>query len=436
MHKRLVIGFAGTTHLAVVSSVAAAARGFDVVCFGSDRLAVEKIRAGQFPVHEPGLDQKAAGLSDRLRFTADVRELAAVDICFVADDVPTDDQARSDLAPVRRLIDAVAPVLHDGAPLVVLCQVPPGFTRQVSKTTRDCFYQVETLVFGEALRRAVNPERFIVGCGDPAEDLPQAYAAYLAAFACPVLKMGYESAELAKIAINLFLVSSISTTNTLAEVCEGLGADWNEIVPALRLDRRIGPAAYLSPGLGIAGGNLERDVATIINVGEALHTDTGVVRAWLANSERRRRWVQGVVLPLLEKRGDAAKIALLGLAYKQETASTKNSAALGLLRDLPDRCTIHAYDPIVPIDPAWHPGLLQATSMIDACKKADILVIMTPWPQFRELSPAAVAERLAGRLVVDPYRMTDRRAMAASGLEVVSLGVSWSDPREAWSQSA
>ena len=436
MQKRLVIGFAGTTHLAVVSSVAAAARGFDVVCFGTDRQAVERLDAGQFPVHEPVLDQQAAEHAQQLRFTADVRELAAVDICFVADDVPTDDQARSDLAPVRRLIDAVAPVLRDGPPLVVLCQVPPGFTRQVSKATRDCFYQVETLVFGEALRRAINPERFIVGCADPAEDLPQVYAAYLAAFACPVLKMGYESAELAKIAINLFLVSSISTTNTLAEVCEGLGADWNEIVPALRLDRRIGPAAYLSPGLGIAGGNLERDVATIIDIGATLHTDTGVVRAWLANSERRRRWVQGIVLPLLEERGGIATIALLGLAYKQETASTKNSAALDLLGDLPAGCNIRAYDPIVRIDPTWHPGLSQATSMLDACEKADILLIMTPWPQFRDLSPVAVAERLVGRLVVDPYRMIDEEAGAASGLEVISLGVSRNRPHERRSRSA
>lgn len=424
MRKRLVIGFAGTTHLAVVSSVAAAARGFDVVCFGSDRLVVEKLRAGEFPVHEPGLEEKASEHSDRLRFSSDVGELADADVCFVADDVPTDDRARSDLAPVRRLIDAVAPILREGAPLVVLCQVPPGFTRRVSRVVRGCFYQVETLVFGEAIRRAIAPERFIVGCADPAKDLPQAYAAYLAAFGCPVLKMRYESAELAKIAINLFLVSSISTANTLAEVCEGLGADWNEIVPALRLDRRIGPAAYLTPGLGIAGGNLERDLATIIDVAETLGADTGVVRAWLANSERRRRWVQGVVMPQLEMQGGIAKIALLGLAYKQETASTKNSVALAFLRDIPAGCTIRAYDPVVPVDPAWHPGLSQATSMIDACENADMLVIMTPWPQFRDLPVAELAERLAGRLIVDPYRTLDRRAAVSCGLEVVALGVS------------
>lgn len=422
MQKCPRIGFAGTTHLAVVSAVAAAAQGFDVVCFGEDQLVVERLRAGQFPVHEPGLQEKAKEHASRLRFTADVLELVGVDLCFVSDDIPTDDHARSDLGPVLQLVGVVEPVLHADATLVVLCQVPPGFTRELAKIGRNCFYQVETLIFGEAVQRAIAPERFIVGCADGAKDLPTPYSRYLAAFGCPVLKMGYESAELAKIAINLFLVSSVSTTNVLAEVCEKLGADWNEIVPALRLDRRIGAYAYLSPGLGISGGNLERDVATIVGLANKFEADTGLMTAWMANSQRRRRWVQEMVAPVLESRGGVARIGLLGLAYKQDTASTKNSVALSLLSDLPQSCVIKAYDPVVKANSEWHQGLVQADTMLDACKDSDVLIIVTPWAEFRELVPANVAKLLSGRLVIDPYRVLNRDECVANGLEIISLG--------------
>src|SRR6202007_1428128 len=104
------------------------------------------------------------------------------------------------------------------------------------------------------------------------------------AFGCPILPLRYESAELAKISINFCLVASIGVANTLAELCESIGADWAEIVPALRLDRRIGPHSYLSPGLGIAGGNLERDLRTVLDLAADRRADTGIVEAWIANS--------------------------------------------------------------------------------------------------------------------------------------------------------
>src|SRR5207253_8820951 len=118
----------------------------------------------------------------------------------------------------------------------------------------------------------------------------KAYAELLSAFDCPVLVMRYESAELTKISINMCLVSSVSVANTMAELCVKIGADWSEIVPALKLDKRIGEYAYLSPGLGIAGGNLERDLATVVSLANEFGTDDGVVDAWISNSRYRRDW--------------------------------------------------------------------------------------------------------------------------------------------------
>ena len=254
-----MIGYAGLSHLGLVSSIAAAGKGFDVIGYDPNAGLVASIAGGDLHVLEPGLPELLASAASRIRFSSDPAALAPCDVIYVAADVPTDDAGRSDLSPVRALVSEMIAAASPGATVVVLSQVNPGFTRTLvdvaaAKDLR-LFYQVETLIFGRAVERATAPERFMVGCFDPAAPLPESYAAFLRAFGCPVLPMRYESAELCKISINMFLVASVTTTNMLAEVCEAIGADWSEIAPALRLDRRIGPYAYLTPGLGVGGGN-------------------------------------------------------------------------------------------------------------------------------------------------------------------------------------
>ena len=132
------------------------------------------------------------------------------------------------------LIGDVAATMRPDAIMVVLSQVPPGYTRALGVLPpQRLYYQVETLVFGQAVERATKPERTIVGCADPAAPLDPRFRAVLDAFGCPILPMRYESAELAKISINCCLVASVTVGNTLAELCERIGADWSEIAPAL-----------------------------------------------------------------------------------------------------------------------------------------------------------------------------------------------------------
>ena len=260
-----MIGFIGLSHLGLNYSLATAAKGFEVVAYDPDGTLTSRCATGEFPIEEPGFGELFAQHRARIRYTSDETALAECELVFYSLDVRTNERNESDPGPLTELIRATAPKLSPGTIAVVLSQVAPGYTRQLRTELRelsaaDFYYQVETLIFGRAVERAMQPERFIVGADDPARSLPASLQAWHAAFKCPVLVMGLESAELAKIAINFFLVSTVTTTNTLAEICEAIGADWNEIVPALRLDRRIGPYAYLQPGLGIAGGNLERDL--------------------------------------------------------------------------------------------------------------------------------------------------------------------------------
>jgi UDPglucose 6-dehydrogenase len=414
------VGFAGMTHLGLVSAAAVAGQGLKVVCFDSDQALVDRLARQQWPVLEPGLDELIRSNGARQHFTAATGDLAACDVIYVAPDVPTDDQGRSDVTDLTALIHDAVAAMNREAVMVVLSQVPPGYTRTLGVLPPErLYYQVETLVFGQAVERAMKPERTIVGCADPARPLDPRLRAVLAAFGCPILPMRYESAELAKISINCCLVASIAVANTLAELCERIGADWSEIAPALKLDRRIGPHAYLAPGLGIAGGNLERDLATVQRFADSRGTEAGIVAAWLRNSRYRRDWP---LRQLQERvRGADPVIGVLGVTYKENTHSTKNSPAVALIKALTGY-RLASFDPVVRASTEWHPRLTVADDPLAACDSADAVAIMTPWPLFRTLEPADLARRMRGRVVIDPFAMLDRAAAAAAGLEHVVLG--------------
>jgi len=417
-----VIGFAGMTHLGINSAAASAGRGFETVCFDADAALIAQLKSGRMSVVEPGLPELIEQNKTRITYTAASADLKCCGVVYIAADVPTDDQGQSDLSGIRVLIDTVAAGLGREAILVILCQVSPGFTRSLPLPKERLYYQVETLIFGRAVERAMHPERFIVGCAEPDRPLPQALHAFLSVFGCPILPMRYESAELAKISINCCLVASVTVANTLAELSERIGADWSEIAPALKLDKRIGPHAYLAPGLGLAGGNLERDLATVLRFSEATGSEAGLIESFVQNSSHRRDWalrtLHGEVLAANPK----AVIGVLGLAYKENTHSTKNSPALALIAQL-QPWRIRVYDPVVPASAAAHPDVTGCVSALEVAQSADVLVIMTPWPVFRDLKADQIARIMAGRAVIDPYRVLDGKAVAAAGLDYFTLGV-------------
>ena len=420
--SRPVIGFAGMTHLGINSAAAAAGREFETVCFDEDDAVIEKLKSGTPPVMEPGLPELLKQNKQRLNYTAHVQDLKRCSVVYIAADVPTDSQGESDLSGIRALIDTVWSGLGRDAILVILCQVPPGFTRSLAVPEERCFYQVETLIFGRAVERAMQPERFIVGCVTPSRPLPQALQIFLSAFGCPILPMRYESAELAKISINCCLVASVTVANTLAELSEHIGADWSEIAPALKLDKRIGPHAYLAPGLGIAGGNLERDLTTILQLSEATGCEAGLIESFVKNSRYRRDWVLRTLHAEVLGTNPGAVIGVLGLAYKENTHSTRNSPSLDLIAHLKS-WRVRVYDPVVPASAAGHANVTGCLSAHDAAQGVDALVVMTPWPEFKTLQPADLARTMAGKTIIDPYRVLAGSACIEAGLDYFTLGV-------------
>jgi len=420
MQEKVVIGFAGMTHLGLNSVVAVAERGFECYCYDADKQLIGAIAQGNMPVVEPMLPKLWQKNRERLHATSSITDLAKCDVVYIANDVATDAAGQSDLTKIEALIRQVAANLNNKAILVILCQVPPGFTRKIAYPRDRLYYQVETLVFGKAVERALYPERYIVGCADASQPLPETYKILLQTFTCPILPMQYESAELAKIAINCCLVASVSVANTLAEVCENIGANWAEIAPALKLDQRIGSSAYLAPGLGIAGGNLERDLATVINLAQNHGSDASVIAAFLQNSNYRRDWALRTLHTKVLTNIPNATIGVLGLAYKANTHSIKNSPAIALLNYL-HGYAVKVFDPVVSASVVPH--VTPAQSIESVAAQADVLMIMTPWDEFKNISLVNLAKTMASKIIIDPYQVLNATACLEHGFEYFTLGI-------------
>jgi UDPglucose 6-dehydrogenase len=304
--------------------------------------------------------------------------------------------------------------------------VSPGFTRALGERLRasrpdlgvKLYYWVETLIFGRAVERFLHPERLIVGCDDPGAPLAPELATGLLRFGCPILPMRYESAELTKTAINIYLCAAVTYANTMSDLCEAVGADWSEVVPALRLDARIGPASYIKPGLGIAGGNLERDMVTLQGLGAARTVDTALIDTMLTYNARRWRWGLRKVEERVLAKGGHPVLAVWGLAYKKDTHSTKNSMSLRVIGELHTRAEIRAYDPVVRME---IDGVRMVRSRQEALDGADALLVLTDWGEFAAPGPQELAS-MRRPLLIDAVGVVDRARLAGTEAELVSMG--------------
>lgn len=420
-----LIGFAGMSHLGMNTAVATAERGFNTICYDIDESLIEELKNKELTIVEPELSklfEKNISI-DRLKFTFDANQLYKCDIIYISSDVMTDDSGISDLFTIKSLIKHICRHINPNAILVILCQVPPGFTRSLKEfiPLSRLYYQVETLIFGKAMERALFPERFIIGCVESNIELNQMFIKLLRSFECPILTMNYESAELTKISINCYLVSHVSVTNMLSELCEKIGANWFDIVPALKLDKRIGQYSYIMPGLGIAGGNLERDMTTVLNLSEQHGTDNGILKAWIDNSQYRKDWVLKIFHQKIFLNHSNPVLAILGLTYKENTNSTKNSPALALLECL-KTYILQVYDPTV--ETSIVPWACCKLSIEEAIKGAHVLIIMTPWEAFKSLTPNDLKKYMSGNIIIDPYHVLNNTGFLKAGFQYFALGKS------------
>ena len=398
--KKIKLAFVGLTHLGLNYLAASAQKNFSVIGIDTDNKKVIKLNNDIIEHEEPNLKKLILKNKKNIVFSNDLKKLKKSNLIFISQDVKTNANDKSDLKNLRILINKTIKHLNKNSILVVLSQMKPGFMRSINIDHRRLYHQVETLIFGKAINRALYPERIILGCKDKSKKVNPLYLKYLKSFNCPVLKMEYESAEIAKISINLLLASSVTTTNILSELCEKVSADWNEIIPALKLDKRIGKFAYIRPGLGIAGGNIERDIVTVKKMLNKKSPPDLLLKNMLENSQYMKRWVSRIlskekILNIKNK----INIGIVGAAYKENTNSIKNSPTIELLSYLKNK-NISIYEPMLNLE-LKNKNIKQIKNLKKLIEKNKVIIFMRPWTNQKEINN--IYNDLRKKFIIDPY---------------------------------
>jgi UDPglucose 6-dehydrogenase len=397
------IGFIGMSHLGLINCIGAAAKGCTVIGFDQDSHLIASLKSEVFSINEPHFIEIFNEHRERVSFSTEFKELAGCDIIYLSLDIKTDAYGNSNLVEIEELLKYSVRFINKDSDFVMLSQVPPGFTRQIKELYNlTISYQVETLVFGNAFERYFNPERFIIGLDTPATNLNSTYRSFLEMFDCEILIMSFESAELAKISINIFLASTITTTNILSELAGHLQADWRAIKKALSLDRRIGKYSYLEPGLGISGGNIERDLMSAGKLLDKFEVGGSFIKSIQTNSQFRKLWPSRLIKEKLDSPTKNWKIAIWGLAYKKNTNSTKNSPAIANMQALSLNCSFNVFDPELVIQEYDGLSLTVFANILDSINNVDALIIFNDSSYFSEVSVDEMIKRMSGNLVIDP----------------------------------
>lgn len=394
------IGYIGLSHLGINHVAASAVKGFKVIGYDKDEKMIKDLKQGKINFYEKNLERNLLKNRKIISFTNKVEDLNKCDLIFFSQDVPTNLAGKSDIKKIKKLIFPVLKKLNKEATLVILSQVPPGFTERINWKPSKLYYQVETLIFSKAQQRALFPERIIVG-RNLNNKFDSSYFRYLKKFSCPIIEMNFRSAELAKISINIFLISQVTSTNLLSEISENIGGDWNKIKESLQFDRRIGKYSYLLPGLGISGGNLERDLKTTLDFSVNNKNFKDYLESIIKISEYRKDWIYRKFknTPGLRK---IKNIGILGLSYKEGTNSIKNSPALRFIKKIKNKkFKIYLYDPKVKYFKN-NLNLNFCNKSSEVLYKSELILFCTPWKKFKEIQ-LDIYKNI--KVIIDPYNI-------------------------------
>ncbi|SEF20962.1 UDPglucose 6-dehydrogenase [Amycolatopsis pretoriensis] len=423
------IGIVGAGYVGLTSAACFARLGHRVTCVDADESKVDALGRGEVAIAEPRLAELVAqGLGDgTLTFTDAQAELYGADLVFLCLPTPPAEDGRPDLGVLEHVLPQLGRLLRPGCVVVTKSTVPVGTAARIPGLLgRDDLPVVanpEFLREGHAVDDFLHPDRVVVGTDPPGSPAGHRVARLYEPTGAPVVATDSASAELAKYASNAFLAVKLSYVNVLAELCERFGADVREVARTMGLDARIGPE-FLAPGPGWGGSCLPKDTSALLHAAESAGVEFGILRdAVRVNARQRARVVRAVRQAVTgSPAGSLAgtRIGLLGLAFKAGTGDLRDSPALAVAADLARAgAELAAHDPAVSAVPG-----LDAVQVVDdpylVAKDAAALVVLTEWPEFRDLDWARLAASAARAVVVDTRNLLDPGAVA--GFTHVGVG--------------
>jgi UDPglucose 6-dehydrogenase len=419
------IAFFGAGYAGLVSGACLAELGHTVVIRDVVPDRIEALKAGKPPFHEPGLEELIARNSERLSFTLSMDEALTDSEClFVCVGTPPTYSGDADLSAVWSVIEEL-PATLEHAVLVMKSTVPVGTGERVRAAldarglTRVGYVSCpEFLAEGTAVRDFMKADRVVIGSFDDTDG--DAVQALHEPLRVPVVRMDVPSAELVKLAANAFLATRISFINEIANVCELVGADVEDVARGMGMDRRIG-THYLRAGIGYGGSCFPKDMSFLKllagNSGYHFHVVTAVMEV---NELQMRRPVAKLQKHLGSLRGK--RIAMLGLAFKPDTDDLREAPSTVLAsRLLAEGAEVVAWDPVADASAVLH-GVDFASSAAEALKGADGAIVVTEWPELRELPWGELCSTMRTALVIDGRNHLDADAMRAHGYAYEAMG--------------
>lgn len=430
-------GYLGATHAASLAEM-----GYEVLGVDIDPAKLESLSAGVLPFHEPELPQllRKHVESGRLRFTSDYEEAGAFgDVHFIGVGTPQRPGAfAADMSFVDSAVEQISRHLTRDAVIAGKSTVPVGTARRLRELARenapegievDLVWNPEFLREGHSVEDTLHPDRMVIGLpghgsADPQEReqaqrleslMREVYAPQVAE-GIPLIVTDYETSELVKVAANSFLATKISFINSLSELTEAVGGDIRTLADAIGMDERIG-RKFLNAGVGFGGGCLPKDIRALRARASELGLDQSV--RFLAEVDdintRRREHTVGVITDMLDGSVMGREIAVLGAAFKPESDDVRDSPALDIAARLHSiGADVHVYDPKANENAAKrYPRVDYASSLIQAVARAEVVVLLTEWDEFRRMTPQDLAplvrrrQILDGRNVLDPQQWID-----------------------------
>lgn len=435
------IAIVGTGYVGLVSGTCFADTGANVTCVDVDAGKIERLKNGEIPIYEPGLDElvKKNVAAGRLKFTTDLTAvLDDVQIVFSAVGTPPDEDGSADLKYVLQVARTIGQNLNHYVVVVTKSTVPVGTARKVRKAIEeelakrgvdvpfDVASNPEFLKEGNAIKDFMSPDRVVVGVeSEQAKKvLTKLYKPFLINN-FRVIFMDIPSAEMTKYAANSMLATRISFMNDIANLCERVGADVNMVRAGIGADTRIG-RKFLYAGCGYGGSCFPKDVKALIKTADQNGYSMEVLKAVERVNERQK----SILFDKLKRAFDGESlegktIALWGLSFKPETDDMRESTALvmiGLL--LEAGCTVRAYDPVAMAECKRRIGdrISYCRDMYDAVLEADALLLLTEWKEFRLPTWGVIRKAMRRPLVIDGRNIFDSEELEENGFEYHCIG--------------
>lgn len=401
----------GLWHLGTVIAGCLAKLGCSVNGLDFDQTVIDNLNQGKAPLHEPGLDEliKDALKNKTAVFSSDPKVgVEDADVLWIGFDTPVDENDVADIDFLENNIKKIMPYFMDGIKVIISSQAPVGFTARMESLFAGDYPQKkayfacspENLRLGNAIDVFLNPDRIVVGIRNQEEK--KEFMPIFSLISDRIEWMKTESAEMTKHAINSFLAMSVCFANEVATICEQVGANANEVKRGLKTEYRIGPKAYVGPGVAFSGGTLARDINFLAQISRKYKLSSYLINSVSQSNNAHKNWVKHKCVEVF-KDLKGRRFAFLGLTYKPGTNTLRRSFAIEIAKMFHAQgALINAFDPAIgTIDEGLKKIISLKSNISQAVVQSDAVVIMTQWKEFKNLEEDEI-NLISQRVVIDP----------------------------------